>query len=62
VYSASAHEVSDEFKEKVGEYFDYSFIKESLLNLAKAQGMNFNIIGTIEEEDLPSRKSIDIKL
>lgn len=60
-YSLSGIKVSNDFKQKYGEYFEYNFIKKSIIPKIEKE-MELRIIGEIEENEIPKESSIDFKL
>ncbi|ADY56018.1 hypothetical protein Sgly_1721 [Syntrophobotulus glycolicus DSM 8271] len=61
VYRALRYAVSEDFRMTYGDFGDYIFIKETVLDIIKNK-LNIEIIGTVEEEDIPKRAGILVKL
>jgi hypothetical protein len=60
-YGIGNTEVSDEFKAKFGDYFNYEFIKESVFPIIEKQ-MKLRTLGVINEKDIPKQSAILTKL
>lgn len=60
VYKAMRYAVNEDFRNSYGDFGEYIFVKDSVLDMIK-NNLNINIIGIIGEDEIPKTAGIMVK-
>jgi hypothetical protein len=60
VYKVMRYAVNDDFRNAYGDFGEYIFVKDTVIDMIQNK-LNVNIIGIIEEEEIPKKAGIMVK-